>query len=526
MLQNTTKLLDVIERNLEFGPGAINKNDLKDVTLEVLEDCDRSLGFAAIEAKLAVFVRTDLGTLKAVSLALREAGVTDKTLSLETGPQISAAEELKKFDEHIEMIDKNSARFGRIEILLRLELDIDARLERVLSCFVANDHQLPQKLYELGIEKISGLREEEISKIWSSIRAEFQPSQFREDAHLKVIPPIVDDSFFVTEDSTELPAKICDFILRIRPHLRVELQKRGQQAFYKGLLGPARLFSLHKHDPAALPTTFETSTLRCLSRVFVFWKEDLYGEPGHFLDSLQLDRDGLVSAGYTDDNLYEEKNKPSQDTGIRYRQFFSDLRLLVLFAERRIPLSGASEDLLWRYKLSREIAHDPNLTQKAHEIFLQRDLCKFLVEHGVYAYGKKFGRSEIDLLIEQPAEVFVIEAKRLKTPLRESDLEKYLSQLQVYIDQEPSTSRGILALFNFSQTRLVASRIWLKGRFWILAINLADITPSRTKSSITIEPGKNGKLFEFWQTGSSEPVTKATKRNKGRKKVTRKTSRR
>jgi hypothetical protein len=43
------------------------------------------------------------------------------------------------------------------------------------------------------------------------------------------------------------------------------------------------------------------------------------------------------------------------------------------------------------------------------EIDLQKELCKFLIERDIRAFGKLFGRSEVDLVAEMVGERILIE---------------------------------------------------------------------------------------------------------------------
>ncbi|MCC7171243.1 MAG: hypothetical protein IT459_12395 [Planctomycetes bacterium] len=74
------------------------------------------------------------------------------------------------------------------------------------------------------------------------------------------------------------------------------------------------------------------------------------------------------------------------------------------------------EKALRAYKLGLE-AMDQHLRAEyvvKRELRLQRELCRFLVEREIPAYGTKFGRSEVDLRAEQPRRSVVIEVKLLK----------------------------------------------------------------------------------------------------------------
>ena len=105
-----------------------------------------------------------------------------------------------------------------------------------------------------------------------------------------------------------------------------------------------------------------------------------------------------------------------------------------------------------QYKLGLEVMAPEILVEmrKKGELLLQKELCKFLVERNIFAVGTKFGRSETDLFAEHGGEEYTIEAKvfRAKRLLSQSALKRAVVQLQNYLDQRPSTPRGILVIYN------------------------------------------------------------------------------
>jgi hypothetical protein len=135
---------------------------------------------------------------------------------------------------------------------------------------------------------------------------------------------------------------------------------------------------------------------------------------------------------------------------------------------------------------------------KKGELLLQKELCKFLVERNIFAVGTKFGRNETDLFAEHGGEEYTIEAKvfPVKRSLSQSALKRAVVQLQNYLDQRPSTPRGILVIYNLTDALLTASRTWIQGRYWILPINLQALPPSRRKRSFVIEPGRGDNLID------------------------------
>ncbi len=112
----------------------------------------------------------------------------------------------------------------------------------------------------------------------------------------------------------------------------------------------------------------------------------------------------------------------------------------------------------------------------------------------------KFGRSQVDLRVDEEFETTVIEAKNLKKPLNSSHLATWFSQLRSYMDQAPVRHRGALALFNFSDVPIYLPEGSTGGRYHIVAVNLCAVPPSQRKASMELR---------FGRTESGEPLVQA-----------------
>ncbi len=157
------------------------------------------------------------------------------------------------------------------------------------------------------------------------------------------------------------------------------------------------------------------------------------------------------------------------------------------------------ERALTQYKLGAEVMAPDNIKalSRKHELRLQKELCRFLLERGIFTVGTKFGRSETDLLANLPDEGYIIEAKVYKNTARVSEktIKSDLVQLQSYMDQNPTRTRGILVIYNFSSTLISAPRQWVAGRFWFLPINLQQKPPSGRNRSLVVERGDGDDLI-------------------------------
>lgn len=115
-------------------------------------------------------------------------------------------------------------------------------------------------------------------------------------------------------------------------------------------------------------------------------------------------------------------------------------------------------------------------------------MSKFLIERKILSFGRKSGRSQIDLYHKDiGGEEFIIETKIYddKNKLNQQKLKKNIVQLQSYMTQI-NQPRGILAIYNFSNTVILPLKKWLQGRMLIICINLCELPPSKRSSSLEI----------------------------------------
>lgn len=86
--------------------------------------------------------------------------------------------------------------------------------------------------------------------------------------------------------------------------------------------------------------------------------------------------------------------------------------------QRSIIQEGSVERAVRNYKLGLEVMAQDIRAEfvKKSELRLQREMCRFLVERDIRAYGTKFGWSEVDLRADDPLGAVVIETKLLNPP--------------------------------------------------------------------------------------------------------------
>jgi hypothetical protein len=173
---------------------------------------------------------------------------------------------------------------------------------------------------------------------------------------------------------------------------------------------------------------------------------------------------------------------------------------VVLYAEEISVNETDMTRILFNYKLGQEVLGDGRRKaiisiEKNGEKILQREMCRHLLENNILAYGREFGRSQIDLYTKDVGgEEYAIEVKLRKTKPNEEFITKSLAQLLNYMDQL-NQPRGILVIYNCTEVLITSPRRWFQGRIWVLPINLCVTSPSQRKSVLDIEEAKGSSEF-------------------------------
>lgn len=198
-----------------------------------------------------------------------------------------------------------------------------------------------------------------------------------------------------------------------------------------------------------------------LARLYVYWSRILNQRSSDFLRTT-----GLRQPTFLDSHEYQTVlttlPSPGASSGILILlESRKVVRASHAFSSHETPIEKA----LFQYKLGTEVMAPEIIEQmtKKNELSLQKELCKFLIEKGIYAMGTKFGRNETDLLAELPDEGFIIETKIYKESrrVRERVIKSNLVQLQSYMDQNPVHRKGVLVIYNFSSILITAPRRWI-----------------------------------------------------------------
>lgn len=250
-------------------------------------------------------------------------------------------------------------------------------------------------------------------------------------------------------------------------------------------IGLAKILASQNSDD---PSTTETVVARAVSNI-AGWLACRGGQPlslEQFAALLGLQVDSKLISGEEQQGFasrkWEGKASPEHAALHSFRTLATATASL---HEYQTPLATA----LHQYKVGIELfapAIADALSQD--ELVLQKQLCKFLIERGIFSVGTKFGQSETDLVANVRDDYFVIEAKVIRETPSPTMLPRNLMQLLRYDDLNPAFrgARAVLLLYNFSDVPIMAPRELVAGRAWIVAVNAKAGPPSKTKRVLQI----------------------------------------
>jgi hypothetical protein len=512
--RTTSALLDEIsnfERELAIGTFFELEKDLDLLVEDVLSYARLALEVPKLDAKALASQAIDLSSIKSAIDAFDRELIENAQVILPGGrdPLVAKAD-LARVQEMMAVVQDAAQGHHPLEAGLRLELGLSLPFFR-LQVELADQ---PNALRDLEVrvrEKLKVFSEDDIRRLWASLT-----SEFRGDPDGIIGPPmpadkaVLGETFFDPVTIDDLRDRIAAYSARLKPLLVRRMFEAGNTSYRPGLPFATQLLAAQVAEPL---TVQERRVLRCLLKVYRLWGSEHQNE---FAAALSVVRPHWPEReAKLDETML--KYEPKADADKKRQMLLLVLRRLLDYCQSYVSRQSAIERVLFQYKLGLEvmlpITRDEVLASR--EIALQKELCRFLVERDVRAFGKLFGRSEIDLLAEVPGERFLIETKIVKRP-NNSSIEKYITQLASYMDQEEPATRGILLLYNVSDTVILAERVWFRQKLWVLPVNLCSTSPSQTKRRIHIEDGGKASIVRIINTSDEVPASKPGKRRSRR----------
>jgi len=474
--------------------------DFKIFIRSLFENLGNGINFRDIETRLKDLQKIDLDAIYNAAKLFDKAEFYKCSYVFNSGKKIYLKDELDDLLKELKKMKKDAEKLGKINLLFQLELYTNSDFEQMIC--ILGDKAPTIKLQAMIDGKLKGLSDNDIKILWSYIKEEFRNKRHGFTFDTKILGTV----FFKPCGIDNLRKRITQYLVLFRPKIIVKRLKAGQTSTPIFSFGIARILGIHKSYVKDLNLN-ELMIIRIINRVIDFWENILNCKKDELCKPLGLSPEGCIVSyetmeDKTNKNTWFESNTTNRNTS--YKLVLYELRRLLKITDYYITRQTDIEKALYQYKFKYEIfaKEKASIFQKKNtpnELYLQKELCSYLLERDIYSYGKLFGTSEIDLMVDQPGETYVIETKIFKNIARLDTIERHITsniiQLSEYLDKETSAAHGILVIYNTTDVLIQSPNTWLQKRFWILPINISGITACQRKKSIRIEESDIKKII-------------------------------
>jgi len=457
--------------------------DVRDLTVEVAEYLRGAMQVPTLEAELTARTKIDATALDEAVAWLRAVPSQEYAGTYVDGSPLDTAEALNRMGNTIKSI-RSPEKLDELEVGLRIALVLDGDFSVMLMA-LPEEHPVFAKLEEKLREKLKLLPDVEAVDFWARLRREVDPSL---DMPLRFANEVAPKDFFALGDAVDVRARIAKYIASIRPALVRRTFASGQMHVPAGHSGVASILSWTDKPSTRTWSTRDRTLIHAVGRLVAVSPVP----DDELAAALGVRPDGYFMHRAKQEALCKLDRRGSK--AVEQKRIFHELRKVLLILEHRhVVVVGRVEEALRAYKFGLEVmapdVRDEMSTK--NELRLQRELVRFLVERNILAYGTKFGWSETDVVAHDDIGAVVIETKVEKSAPSEKDVNHWLSQLGSYMDQRGVGIRGVLAIYNYGASSIVARQVTLRGKFLVIAINLCESSPSKRKTSVVIEPGSD-----------------------------------
>ncbi len=447
-----------------------------------------ALDLQALENELAAATDNDLAALEAAVAQLEPQELPELRLP---GLTIDPRQAMNELSEALSLLRAKQRTLDPISAALEIE-SADSRVTDLLVCAIATERKLAA-LEEVGEAKLKHFSELDLARLWASVQREFEPRGLGAPFDREAVPA----GFLNLDAPAKLQRKLAQYIVSLKPALILARLNRGLFRDPRESMGPARLLLLNsvvvplESDPVRL------DLVRSLGRLSALWRQLMRGSATDLVRLLRLPLESHLVGGshFHAASSCFAKVPVGRSGVVAVHELLGLLTAIQNLEGSRAPVVQA----LLHYKLGLEVGLPESRAEvDAPERTLQKRLCRWLLAKGLYAEGTKFGCFESDFLVTVGALATILEVKVYKRNApTESSLRANLAQLQDYMDKRPVRPRGVLVLYNLSSLLLIEPKRWIRGRYWIVCVNLGDATGSRRRGTLVLEEGTGDQLLVF-----------------------------
>lgn len=495
------------------------KDDLDGLIEEVFVWARTKINFGNISDKLAARRTLDFASLEKMKSIL--AGIDFPAEVMLGQNPISPSEVVEELTRHLRDLKSQFANLSEIDVDTKLSFLIGGNARQLVFAAAVIGKKLPA-LVKLVRQKIDLLAPIQVRVIWSRVQEELDPASLTPISdHAALLPP----GWTQFTDVEEARGKLARYVVELKPALLAEMARRGRTSFPMKVPDTSQMLGWKEATAVERLSEQEGTLVTTVGRIGPLLKVLFARDESDVAMGLGLDPESRIFK--KERSIFESSNKqPPPFVGMCY-----ELRKFIQVADLLVSKEFPLEAMLRQLKLGLEVvAQDISRDYgRRSELRLQREIARFLIERGIYAVGTKFGRSETDFVIGEHADHYVIEVKKYArgSAITDRTVKSALVQLQSYMDQPPTHPVGILVVFNFTDSLLIAPQTWIRGRYKILVINLQPEPPSGRRKSLTVEEGSGERTIDVHIIDGTNPERRrhnsgSARRRRGARRSTRK----
>lgn len=502
-------------RDRDRLPASVLDDEIEQLGHAVCVLVGTRIDIPALESKLRDEAEIDLPTLQECWRRLDQSAERPNLVRRD-GSAIATWEGLvAKFKAIIDSFSPHGHLFSVLERVLRLDWGASMPIHNVLAILPAKN-DIREWVATTIARKLGATPSSELLSLWGQFSSEFRSANaettFMPSPQLEYVPGIIDDGYFALESQSQLPERVSDYLVRVRPRVEAELYKRGQDSFPTPPVGVARLLAI-RDDAKSVPVQPAERELAIQLAELVRLMENLSRDAKkRIADELKIDVSSrLLSGTLTNEMEFPntEKKRPANRGEIQSALLFvceKTVSSLGAFREATRPTHTPVLRALKEFKLSKEVRYPRSRGElvQLDELEIQKEICAHLILRGIPCFGTKFGQNESDVVgIDDvdPTNSLVIEVKIYRdAPPSPLELERNFVQLLSYMNQSPVKVYGSLVVINFSDCVIDVTVDLLDGRIHPVSVNLME-SASHRRHALIIGEGAPGRLVGITEVG-------------------------
>jgi hypothetical protein len=487
-LERLLTRLDALDAHIARSANAkqIGRNarvDAEDIVEELLVLSRTAKNLKDLELRIDAQKAIDFETLVRLH-ELLAALILPTTVIVSPQWTVDVPQTLLKLRQNIDDLRTQISKKSTLEIRVDVEMKIGSCVRHILIA-AAKAQQSTVPIERLIESKVSLLADSQLRTAWAAVQSELDSVELSPLVGPKGVIPLKWRNF---DTRKSVCRKYAAYVVNLKWKMISIQQQKGINAFSVAVHDVANIASWKNRDAWEAITSQESAFQKALGRI-AECSFSLFGcAPEDFAGTLQISADSPLIR--VERRLFE--NASEEDKTLPCVVY--EMRKLIQLIDGFLAPEAQIEKALRQHKLGLEVVACDIVGEigRKNELYLQRSLSRFLIERGIYAVGTKFGRGETDLVSNERSDYFILEVKKFTRgkSVTPRNLYAAIVQLQSYMDQHPAHPRGILVVYNLSETLLVAPQKWLRGKYWVAAVNLGKEPPSHRLKSMCVEEGK------------------------------------